>query len=165
VSEKNQEIGDYIDQRDADIDDYAKQLRTLLKQRKEMKFRIEEAKGTIAGMQMEKEKYQFERIKFEMDSESDSQEGSKEQIMTQLEHRLREANDSYRRLNNLIKDGPPTEMSLPNMSVEGGRGAMWQNQIDELHELLKEKQNLENEIRGDIRSLQSKLSGESSRLP
>ena len=96
VSEKNQEIGDYIDQRDADIDDYAKQLRTLLKQRKEMKFRIEEAKGTIAGMQMEKEKYQFERIKFEMDSESDSQEGSKEQIMTQLEHRLREANDSYR---------------------------------------------------------------------
>ena len=130
-----------------------------------MKFRIEEAKGTIAGMQMEKEKYQFERIKFEMDSESDSQEGSKEQIMTQLEHRLREANDSYRWLNNMIKDGPPPEMSLPNMNVDGGRGAMWQNHIDELHELLKEKQNLENEIRGDIRSLQSKLSGESSRLP
>ena len=64
VSEKNQEIGDYIDQRDADIDDYAKQLRTLIKQRKEMKFRIEEAKGSIAGMQMEKEKYQFERVKF-----------------------------------------------------------------------------------------------------
>ena len=65
----------------------------------------------------------------------------------------------------MIKDGPPPEMSLPNMNVDGGRGAMWQNHIDELHELLKEKQNLENEIRGDIRSLQSKLSGESSRLP
>jgi len=39
-------------------------LKTLIKQRKEIKFRIEEAKGGIAGMQMEKEKYSFERVKF-----------------------------------------------------------------------------------------------------
>jgi hypothetical protein len=46
-----------------------------------MKFRIEEAKGAIAGMQMEKEKLTFERVKFELEAESDVEDGNKEHVM------------------------------------------------------------------------------------
>ncbi len=46
-----------------------------------MKFRIEEAKGAIAGMQMEKEKLAFEKVKFEVEAESDLEDGNKEFVM------------------------------------------------------------------------------------
>lgn len=57
-------------------------------------------------MIMEKEKLQFDKIRIELEQETDFEESTKETILKSLEIRLKEANDAYRNLNNMIKEGP-----------------------------------------------------------
>lgn len=124
-----------------------------------MKFRIEEAKGAIAGMQMEKEKLGFERVKFEFEAESDTEDGNKEHVLRQLDLRLREANESYRNLGQMIKDGPPQALSEASFKrIDSSQQR--EDRIDELRGLLRDKQELETGVKQDIRSLTSKLQGE-----
>ncbi len=112
VGDKNAEIGEYIDQKDADIDSFSNELKDITKTQKDFKFRIEEAKGAIAGMVMEKEKLEFDRIKYSLHGETDAEDSNKEFTMRQLEHRLNEANDATRRLNDQIKAGPPKAIEI-----------------------------------------------------
>ncbi len=56
VNQKNDEIGQYIDEKDESIDKQAKELKSLIKEKKELKFRVEEAWGNIAHLEIEIEK-------------------------------------------------------------------------------------------------------------
>ena len=86
-------------------------------------------------MIMEKEKLQFDRIKLELDEETGSEDQSKESIMRQLDLRLKEANDSYVRLNNLIKEGPLSQFDLSSIQRIDAREDRV-SRIDELQEIL-----------------------------
>ena len=87
----------------------------MIKSWKDLKFRIEEARGAIAGMIMEKEKLQFDWIRLDLEAETDFEEGTKETILKQLDIRLKEANEAYRNLNNMIKEGPSSKIDLGNV--------------------------------------------------
>ena len=67
VLEKNQEIGNYIDDYDLKIDQQTQELKGMIKDRKELKYRIQEIRGNLASMTLEKERLQFESIKLELD--------------------------------------------------------------------------------------------------
>lgn len=64
---------------------------------------------------MEKEKLQFDTIRLELESETDFEESTKETILKQLDVWLKEANDAYRNLNNMIKDGPSSQIEVGNI--------------------------------------------------
>lgn len=98
---------------------------------------------------MEKEKLQFDRIKLELDEETGSEDQSKESIMRQLDLRLKEANDSYVRLNNLIKEGPSSQFDLSSIQRIDAREDRV-SRIDELQEILAQKQDLESQTKAEI---------------
>lgn len=100
-------------------------------------------------MIMEKEKLQFDRIKLELDEETGSEDQSKESIMRQLDLRLKEANDSYVRLNNLIKEGPSSQFDLSSIQRIDAREDRV-SRIDELQEILAQKQDLESQTKAEI---------------
>ena len=55
---------------------------------------------------MEIEKMQFDKLKSSLENESSASDIGKEQIMQQLEQRLREANEAYLNMNDLMQEGP-----------------------------------------------------------
>ena len=78
VNQKNDEIGQYIDEKDESIDKQAKELKSLIKEKKELKFRVEEARGNIAHLEMEIEKMQFDKLKSSLENESSASDIGKE---------------------------------------------------------------------------------------
>ena len=49
---------------------------------------------------------QFDKLKSSLENESSASDIGKEQIMQQLEQRLREANEAYLNMNDLMQEGP-----------------------------------------------------------
>ena len=50
----------------------------MIKEKKELKFRVEEARGNIAHLEMEIEKMQFDKLKSSLENESSASEIGKE---------------------------------------------------------------------------------------